>query len=97
MRMRTPAALFAFSLLMTTGALAVAPEAPPANAAKLSDIVAKVETRPEFSFIDQVSYSGGVYQIVFYMKDGAEVRMEYDVRTGNPIVPKVATSAAPAQ
>jgi hypothetical protein len=93
--MRTPI-LIAFSLLLTTSAFAVAPEAPPANAVKLSEIVGKVEARPEFSFIDQISFSGGVYQVVFYMKDGAEVRMEYDVKTGAPIVPKVEAST-PAQ
>lgn len=94
--MRIPT-FVAISLLMTTGAFAVAPEAPPANAVKLSEIIGKVETRPEFSFIDQISFSGGIYQIVFYMKDGAEVRMEYDVKTGAPIVPKVEASTPPAQ
>ncbi len=94
--MRMPS-LLAISLLMTTSAFAVAPEAPPANAVKLSEIVTKVEARPEFSFIDQISFSGGVYQVVFYMKDGAEVRMEYDVKTGAPIVPKTEPSTAPAQ
>ena len=89
------ASLAAISLLMTTSAFAVAPEAPPANAVKLSEIIGKVETRPEFAFIDQISYSGGIYQIVFYMRDGAEVRMEYDVRTGSPIVPKATPSTSP--
>ncbi|GGD29149.1 PepSY domain-containing protein [Aureimonas glaciei] len=93
--MRTPI-LFAVSLLFTTSALAVAPEAPPVDAIRLSEVVGKVEARPEFAFIDQIDYSDGVYQVVFYMKDGAEVRIEYDVRTGEPIVPKV-ESTKPAQ
>jgi len=93
--MRTPI-LLAVSLLLTSSAFAVVPEAPPTDAVKLSDVVGKVEARPEFAFIDQIEYSNGMYQVVFYMKDGAEVRMEYDVRTGLPVAPKV-EAAKPAQ
>lgn len=84
--------LVALSLMSTSSAFAVATEAPPADGAKLSDIVAKIESRPDFLFIEQVDFASGKYQVIFYMVDGAEVRMEFDPVTGEPIAPKRASS-----
>ncbi|MCK5933377.1 MAG: PepSY domain-containing protein [Fulvimarina manganoxydans] len=61
---------------------------PPANSVKLSQVIAKTEGRPGFYAIKSVSFSDGEYEIVYFMDDGAEVRMNYDAKTGEARPPK---------
>jgi len=69
-------------LLVATPAFAAGREPPPPDAKPLSQIIADVEKRPNFAYVDAVDYARGAYMVIYYMKDGAEVRMEIDAKTG---------------
>lgn len=59
----------------------------PADGAKsLSEIVTAVEKRSNFAFIDEISIDKGIYEIIYYMTDGAEVKLHIDAKTGQPPV-----------
>ncbi len=57
---------------------------PPADAKKLSEIVAKVEQRDGFRYIDDVEWDDGAYEITYYTADKAKVEIRYDPITGEP-------------
>lgn len=83
------------SIPLAGTAFAVVSESPPPGSAKLSAILTSVEARPDFSFVNSVDYGSGRYQIVYYMSDGAEVRMEFDAMSGEPIKPEPAVATNP--
>ena len=56
---------------------------PPADGLKLSKIVEMVEQRPGFYAFSRISYKENQYEIIYFMKDGAEVHLNYDARTGD--------------
>jgi hypothetical protein len=85
MIMRLPLTIAAV-LAFAGPALAAPPDAPSNDAKKLSEIVATVEKRDNFAFIDEIDFDSGVYEIVYFMKDGAEVKLQLDARTGEPPV-----------
>lgn len=88
--MRTSAALLLTSLLMAvTIAAAPAQEAknklPPENAPKVSEIIAKIESRPDFRNLESVEWQEeGYYEITYHTSDKATVEIKIDAATGQP-------------
>lgn len=74
--------------LLACPAIAVAqerPKIPPDNAMKLSQIVAKVEQRPDFRYIGEVDWSDeGYYEVTYFTTDKAKVEIKYNPATGEP-------------
>lgn len=58
--------------------------APPQNALKLSEIVAKVEQREGFRYIDEIEWDRGLYEVTYYTADKAKVEIRFDPVTGEP-------------
>ncbi|MEN3793859.1 PepSY domain-containing protein [Fulvimarina sp. MAC3] len=93
--MKTAPIVMALSLFAATSAFAQSDsqpdplaKLPPADSVKLSEVIAKTEGRPGFYAIKSVSFSDGEYEIVYFMDDGAEVRMNYDAKTGDARPPE---------
>ncbi|MBP0616575.1 PepSY domain-containing protein [Jiella mangrovi] len=61
---------------------------PPKDSVKLSTVIATAEKRPGFYAIKSIDYSDGDYHVVYFMNDGAEVRIDYDAKTGQGHPPK---------
>ena len=61
---------------------------PPKDSIKLSQVISKTEERPGFYAIKSVSFSDGQYEVIYFMDDGAEVRLNYDAKTGTARPPK---------
>jgi hypothetical protein len=57
-------------------------EPPPASALKLSDIIAKVEKRPGFYYIERIQWFNDSYSVTFHTLDKARVEMNFDAVTG---------------
>jgi hypothetical protein len=57
---------------------------PPQNAKKLSEIIAKVEQRPDFRYIDEVDWDDGGYDVTYYTTDNAKVEIKFDPVTAQP-------------
>jgi uncharacterized membrane protein YkoI len=57
---------------------------PPSGSQPLSAIVAKVEQRDGFRFIDEIEWEEdtGTYEVVYYTTDRAKVEIHYDAATG---------------
>jgi len=76
----------AVSMALTAG-VAVAqnkPNGPPQNARKLSEIIAKVEQRPDFRYISEVDWDHDGYDVTYYTSDDAKVEMKFDPVSGEP-------------
>ncbi|GGE33089.1 hypothetical protein GCM10007276_07940 [Agaricicola taiwanensis] len=79
-----------FALIATAATLFALPAAadfqdrPPQGAKMLSEIVSIVEKREKFAFIDEIDIEKGIYEITYFMTDGAEVKLHLDARTGQP-------------
>jgi uncharacterized membrane protein YkoI len=79
-----------FALLATAATLVALPaladfqDRPPEGAKRLSEILSTVEKRDKFAFIDEIDLDSGVYEITYFMTDGAEVKLQLDARTGQP-------------
>lgn len=77
--------LVATALLAGKPALAEtkAPATPPQNAMKLSEIVARIEQRPQFHYIKEIDWDReGVYDIIYYTTDKARVEIKINPVTG---------------
>lgn len=62
-----------------------APTTPQENAMKLSEIVAKIEKRPQFRYVGEIDWDqDGFYDITYYTTDKAKVEMKIDPKTGEP-------------
>jgi hypothetical protein len=73
------------SLLVVGSAFAQdASRLPPQNAKKLSEIIAKVEQRPDFRYIDEVDWDDGGYDVTYYTTDNAKVEIKFDPVTAQP-------------
>ena len=76
------AAIFSCSV---AGAQEAQPPVPPQNALKLSEIVAKVEKRPGFRYIDDIEWNDdGYYDVTYFTDDKAKVEMKFNPVTGEP-------------
>lgn len=75
-------------LLLAIPAAAIAqdrPRIPPDNAMKLSEIVAKVEQRQDFRYVDDIEWSEeGYYDVTYYTTDKAKVEIKYNAVSGEP-------------
>ncbi len=71
-------------LLSDTALAQEADKAPPQNARKLSEIIAKVEQRQDFRYISEIDWDEGVYEVTYYTTDRAKVEIKYDPVSGNP-------------
>ena len=70
--------------LMSAGIAAAqtTPREPPPNSKKLSEIVAKVEQRPDFRYIGEVDWDDGGYEVTYYTTDNAKVEIKFDPVSG---------------
>jgi hypothetical protein len=57
---------------------------PPQNAMKLSEIIAKVEQRSNFHYIDDIDWDDGGYEVTYYTNDKAKVEIKFDPVSGEP-------------
>lgn len=58
---------------------------PPENAKKLSEIVATVEKRQDFRYVDEIEWNeGGYYDVTYYTTDKAKVEIKYNAASGEP-------------
>ncbi|MGX1101513.1 PepSY domain-containing protein [Amorphus sp. MBR-141] len=87
--------VLAISVLAILGSAAASQETPapradlpPQGSVKLSQLVAATEGREGFYAIKSILYSKGEYEVVYYMSDGAEVRLNFDAKTGEVRPPK---------
>ncbi|MFC3208730.1 PepSY domain-containing protein [Aquamicrobium soli] len=78
------AATVLLMLLSGTSLAQEADKAPPQNAKKLSEIIAKVEQRQDFRYIGEIDWDEGVYDVTYYTTDRAKVEIKYDPVSGNP-------------
>lgn len=77
-------AAVAFSLLAGVAYAQDPDRAPPADSKKLSEIVAKVEQRDGFRYIDDIEWDDGAYEVTYYTTDKAKVEIRFDPVTGEP-------------
>jgi hypothetical protein len=81
--------LSAASLLAASPLTAVAQDddrIPPENALKASEIIARVEARDDFRYLDEVDWDDdGYYEIVYYTTDKARVELKINPLTGEPM------------
>lgn len=78
------AAALATAVMGGTALAQDAARIPPQNAKKLSEIIAKVEQRPDFRYIDEVDWDDGVYDVTYYTTDNAKVEIKFDPVTAQP-------------
>ena len=75
------------AILLGTALLARAQETvegPPPGSLSLSEILRKVEGRPDFGFVQQITWQQGSYRIAYRTKDGTLRQMAADALTGMP-------------
>jgi len=69
--------------LATASAFAQSQPQPPPNGMKLSQVIAKVETRDKFAYVSEISWStSGYYDIVYQTSDKAKVEIKIDPVSG---------------
>jgi hypothetical protein len=62
-----------------------APPIPPENSVKLSEIIAKIETRDQFRYVSDVEWDeDGFYRVIYFTSDKAKVEIHIDSATGAP-------------
>jgi hypothetical protein len=87
MKHTSAAGLVAAFLMIPAAALAQdkPPPIPPSNAIKLSQIVGKIEQRPQFQYVSEIEWNeDGYYDITYMTDDKAKVEIKIDAVTGNP-------------
>lgn len=83
--MRATLAVATAALLAVSTLTVVAKEPPPAGSKKLSEIVALVEQRSDFAYVEDVEWSDKGYDVTYFTKDGAKVEIKYDPVTATPM------------
>lgn len=58
---------------------------PPAGALSLSQIIAQIESRPDFAFIKDIDWEDGRYDVQYRTRDGRDRTLKVDPRTGRPV------------
>jgi len=76
------AVLLAFALAGGEALAQAQDKAPPQDARKLSEIIARVEQRPDFRYISEVEWDDGGYDVTYYTGDNAKVEIKFDPVTG---------------
>lgn len=79
-----PATVLAMALLnFPAQAQNQPPPIPPENAMKLSEIVARIETRDQFRYVIEITWDrDGYYNIIYFTSDKAKVEIHIDPATG---------------
>jgi len=78
-------ALAALSLASLAAAQEAEEAVPPPDGKLLSEIVAKVEKRDAFRYIDEIRWnSDGFYEVIYLTTDKAKVEMKFNPVTGEP-------------
>ena len=76
------------ALSLSTAAFAQGTEeeaAPPPDGKLLSEIVARVEKRDGFRYVDEIRWnSDGFYEVIYFTTDKAKVEMKFNPVTGEP-------------
>jgi hypothetical protein len=58
---------------------------PPEKALKLSEIIAKIETRDQFRYVSEIDWDDeGFYDVIYFTSDKAKVEIKIDAVTGQP-------------
>lgn len=76
------------SLLLTTltiglySSAVLADPSPPPDAKPLSEILKNVEARPDFGYFDEIEWDEGSYEVEFYTKAGAKMKVHIDPVSG---------------
>lgn len=58
---------------------------PPVGALSLSQIIAQIESRPDFAFIKDIDWEDGRYDVEYRTRDGRDRNLKVDPRTGRPV------------
>ncbi|WP_315919143.1 PepSY domain-containing protein [Mesorhizobium sp. SP-1A] len=82
------AALLASACLCGSAYAQTKDRTPPPNSKKLSEIIAKVEQRPDFRYVSDAEWSDGGYDVTYYTTDNAKVEMKFDPVTGETKSPQ---------
>lgn len=61
------------------------PGGPPVGALSLSQIIAQIESRPDFAFIRDIDWDDGRYDVQYRTRDGRDRNLKVDPRTGRPV------------
>ena len=70
---------------LTAAASAVAQDQlPPTKGKKLSEIVASVEQRAGFRYIDEIDWQSDGYTVTYFTMDKAKVEIKFDPVSGEP-------------
>jgi hypothetical protein len=78
-------AFIALSLATFAGAQESEEAVPPPDGKPLSEIIAKVEKRDAFRYIDEIRWnSDGFYEVIYFTTDKAKVEMNFNPVTGEP-------------
>lgn len=83
-----PALLAPIAVLATTVAFAQTPAdpetgLPPKDARKASEIVAQIEQRPDFRYLESLDWDeDGYYEVTYHTGDKAKVEIKIDPVTG---------------
>ena len=78
------AASLALAMCSAAAIAQTKPSGPPQDARKLSEIIAKVEQRPDFRYISAVDWDHDGYDVTYFTTDQAKVEMKFDPVSGNP-------------
>jgi uncharacterized membrane protein YkoI len=73
------------AILATAGHAAAQEKLPPENGKKLSEIIATIEARPDFRYLESVDWERqGYYEITYHTADKARVEIKIDAASGQP-------------
>lgn len=64
---------------------AIPPGGPPVGALSLSQIIAQIESRPDFAFIKDIDWDDGRYEVEYRTREGRDRTLKVDPRTGRPV------------
>lgn len=70
--------------ILTLTAMNAYAEAP--EGAKLSEIIAKIESTADVKYVDEVDWNDrGYYEVEYYLNSGAKVEIKIDPKTGEAV------------
>jgi len=79
-------AIFFAAGIQTTAAQIVDAKMRAENGMKPSEILAVVESRDDFRYLEEMKWDdNGYYEVVYHTADSARVEINMDARTGEPI------------
>jgi hypothetical protein len=80
----TPLVALGAVLALFVPSVASAEAAPPEGSKALTEILRPIETKPDFSYFEEVELEDGLYKIEYHTKDGKKQKIEVDPVTGAP-------------